>query len=249
MKKMILVLSLVSMVSASHASAYGSDQPRVQTLKPSEVFTPKGFDSNDNAQIVVAGALSGYCMKLGAVQHKVDIANKRIYINQSVSITGNCSDLAMYIPYSTVINLGALPAGNYDIGALDTNGQYAKMSTLPISPAKTQSSNTTDERLYAPVANLKFDMNPTMSAPVITISGVLTNSCLSLGNIEARPTANNILEVLPIVKVARENCKMTTAPFSKSIALPGFPSIDTLIHVRAMGGQSINKVITQLDRL
>jgi hypothetical protein len=155
----------------------------------------------------------------------------------------------MYIPYSNAVDLGPLPAGQYEIGAQDENGSYIRMGTLPISKAAVLNTHSTDERVYAPVTSVSFSMTPAMNEPVITLGGILTNSCLSPANLEIRQTANNVIEILPTLAVARDNCKAVAVRYQKSVTLKGFPASDTLIHIRAMNGQSINRVITRLDRL
>jgi hypothetical protein len=222
---------------------------RVVALKPEAVFTPRGFDSNDNAQLVVSGSFTGHCMKTRSMDKRIDLQNRRIYITHQVTIEEGCTDLAMYIPYSNVVDLGPLPAGIYEIGAIDDQGRAIRMGSIPINRAAVINTHTTDDRVYAPVTSVSFSMNPSMSEPVLTLGGVLTNSCLSAANLEVRQTANNVIEILPLLNVSRDNCKMEPSRYQKSVTLKGFPATDTLIHIRAMNGQSINRVITRLDRL
>lgn len=238
--------SLLALGAAAHAEpAY----TRTTVLKPETVYAPRGFDSNDNAQLVISGSFTGHCMKTRSIEKKVDARNRRIYLTHTVMIAEGCTDLAMYIPYSNAIDLGPLPPGQYEIGASDEQGRFIRMGALPIAKAAVLNTHSTDERVYAPVTSVSFSMTPMMSDPVLTLSGVLTNSCLSPAQLEVRQTANNVIEVLPLLNVARENCKMEPTRYQKSVTLKGFPANDTLLHIRAMNGQAINRVITRLDRL
>jgi hypothetical protein len=239
------VLLLANLVSSGAVHA----EVKTVILKPETIFTPKSFDSNDNAQLVIAGAFTGYCMKIGSTDSKVDVVEKKIYIRQSASVNGNCMDLEMYIPYSTVINLGTLPKGIYKVLALQEDQAFVEMAILPIQAANYQTASGSDERLYAPASSLSFSTKNSVTSPTLTLNGYFTNTCLSLDSIEVYLKSNNVLEVLPLAKVVKGECKSEARSFTKSIQLKYFPAKDTLIHVRAMNGQSLNKVITNLDRI
>lgn len=219
---------------------------RTFILKPKYAFTPKGFDTNDNAQVVLAGAFSDYCMKVGTTRHSVDKVKKKIYIQQTYSTGENCHDIEMYIPYSIEVNLGTLPKGDYEVHVLDLDNKYTLMSHLPIVAAKTN-GNRTDERLYAPVTSIEF--KTTEGDSQLVISGVFSNTCLSLTGVEVHQRMGDVFEVLPIAMDRKQLCAAALQPYKKTVVLKGFTQRDTLIHVRAMNGQSINKVITTLDRL
>lgn len=238
----LLLASSILLFSSANAQA---DSRRSFVLKPQYAFTPKGFDTNDNAQVVLAGAFSDYCMQVGTTKHRVDSVKKIIYIQQTYSTTDNCNDIEMYIPYSIEVNLGNLPAGNYEVMLLDLDRKYTKMSTLPVAAAK---NRNTDERFYAPVTSIEFKSTAGLT-PQLTINGVFSNSCLSLSDVEVHQRMGDVFEVLPIAVDSKTNCAAVMQPYHKTIELPGFTQRNTLIHVRSMNGQAINKVITVLDRL
>ncbi len=249
MKAVFLIAVWIPLFFSPGSSA----QTVLAIAKPRTIYAPNGFDSNDNTQIILAGVLSGYCMKVGATQHQVDLQNFRIYVRQQISVTGNCSDLAMYLPYSTVIDLGPLPEGTYQVAAQDPSGQYSPMTQLRIRPATVPlsrpSASGPDARLYAPVRSIEFWGGSATQAPVLTLKGVLTNSCLSLDEAKVIYSAPNIAEVLPLVRLKKQDCKAVATEFVLPVSLPAFPEGETLIHVRSMNGQSLNRVITPLDRL
>ena len=248
MKNITVQILLVIALFTSSASVQASTKSEM--MKPATIFTPKSFDSNDNAQVVIAGAFTGFCMKMGNNHHRVDKSLRKIYIDQSVSVTSNCKDLEMYIPYSSVISLGSLPAGNYEVLASGADGNYSSMAVLPIAAATISStSNGTDARLYAPVSSVEFKNTGRSTNPLITIKGVFTNTCLVLDSVEVYARAGDVYEVLPVVKMNKDNCNSSMQPFSKTVELKSFSMRDTLIHVRSMNGQSLNKVITNLDRI
>jgi hypothetical protein len=241
---------LFACLSSSLSPLPALSQPRTVVGKPQTIYAPGGFDSNDNAQIVLAGVFSGYCMKVGATHHQVDFKNFRIYVSQQISMTGSCSELAMYLPYSIVVDLGSLPEGVYQVSAQEQNGQYTPMTHLKIARAASPASSVaTDERLYAPVRSMEFWPGDGSRAPVLTLKGVLTNTCLSVEEARVVYSAPNLVEVLPLVRIKKQNCKPSVSEFILPVSLTNFPSSETLIHVRSMNGQSLNKIITPLDRL
>lgn len=249
MKVLFLFAPLILVFSSLPAGA----QARTVIARPQTIYAPGGFDSNDNAQLVLAGVFSGYCMKVGATHHQVDLKNFRIYISQQVGITGNCSELSMYLPYSTVVDLGTLPEGTYQVAAQEQNGQYTPMSQLKVVPARVPSAqgspSGSDERLYAPVRSLEFRGGSADRTPVLTLKGVFTNTCLILDEARVIHSAPNLVEVLPLVSIRKQNCKSSATEFVLPVSLPSLPANETLLHVRSMNGQSLNKVITPLDRL
>jgi len=218
---MLILVGIVS--STAHAEV------KTVILKPETVFTPKSFDSNDNAQIVLAGVFTGYCMKMGATDFKIDVNEKKIFVRQSASVNGNCMDIDMFIPYSNVLNLGSLPRGDYQVMALQADGTYDEMAMLPI--------------------HVNFATKKSLTNPTLTLSGYFTNTCLEFDRVEVNNKGGNVIEVLPLAKVSKSDCKSEPRFFTKSVRLSDFPAKDTLIHVRAMNGQSLNKVITSLDRI
>jgi hypothetical protein len=225
-------------------------QTRTVVQKPEFVFSPKSFDSNDNAQLILAGRFTGYCMKVGTTSFQVNRELFQIQVDNMVSVAGNCADLDMYIPYSKVLDLGALPAGNYGVYVRTEFGNYEKMADLPITQSvATSSTGSTDERLYAPVSEIRFSGKNGEPNPELTLMGYFTNTCLELDMVQVNFKTHNVIEVLPLVKMKQANCQATVKAFSKTIMLKSFPNVDTLIHVRSMNGQSINKIITNLDRI
>lgn len=244
MKITSILIIFSTVLSISHTASAN----RIFPLKPQYAFTPKGFDSNDNAQVILAGAFGDYCMKIGATKQKVDQDKKKIYIQQSYSTNQDCNDIEMYIPYSVEVNLGPLREGNYEVLVLDTDNQYTLMSTLPIAAAKKSANGHSDQLLYAPVSSIEFK-NTNRATPQLEIKGVFTNTCLNFTSVQVHARMGDVFEILPIVSDRKSNCAVSIQPFTKTIDLPGFPLRNTLIHVRSMNGQAINKVITTLDRL
>src|SRR4051812_31719710 len=103
-------------------SAWSSVRPTVEVLTPGtlnvipdRVFAPLGFDDNDNIQIVLDGQLADTCYKLGPTHVRIDQATHKILVRQSAFYYSGAWCAEVRIPYVQTVNLGILPAGNYEI--------------------------------------------------------------------------------------------------------------------------------------
>lgn len=245
MKKEIgvfVVGALVSMLlslSVAHAGLSGS-QPSLVAVAPEHVFTPPGFDDNDNSQIVVAGNLMNTCFKVGPATTQINPKARKIVIRTQAYHYESSWCIYMLIPYIQTIDLGMLPLGIYDVFVEDTSGKQKSMGTLPIS----ESANTgPDDALYAPVTEAYIEKTEESKSPVMTLSGVMTSSCMELKQVNVKYRAPNVVEIFPLATIrAHQDCKTISRPFSAKVTVQAPWKGTTLIHVRALNGQAINKV-------
>jgi hypothetical protein len=219
----------------------GSTQGKAVTVLPDYTFTPKAFDTNDNSQIVLHGTFHEVCARLAPSSYTVDIAQKKIVVRNQAYTTPNCISIFVNTPYTSVINLGVLPAGTYKVYAADVNGSEKYMEVLPVTEA--QNPTQTDNYYYAQVEELNTVKASKAHTQTIVLKGVITNSCLSIKEVKTNLTAGNVYDVLPIMAGTGGNCRTIHQPFEKQVELPNFPDAPTLINVRSMGGQSIERVI------
>ena len=242
--KKILMSFVVVLVGLS---AYAQNAPGVITQAATDVFTPKDFDDNDNAQVVLEGIFGSTCFHVAPAQYRIDLANRQIYIDNRITLTPGCVDALMYIPYTRVVELGQIPQGNYDVMVSDGRGNYTKRANLPIAKSKVSTFGT-DEFLYAPIAEVSFQHGQTNGSFSLVLSGAFSNNCLSLAQVQVLAREGNVIELLPVSSMATDNCRLIAVPFSQTVSLPELPAGDVLIHVRGLGGQATNRVITVLDR-
>ena len=242
MKKLI-VLGL-AILALQPLTSFAAGQT-VSTASPEQTFIPKGFDSNDNAQVIVYGRFHDLCHRLAPTLSKVDFQNKKIVIeNQIYNVSESCVDMYVNTPYTSVVNLGALPAGAYSVYVMDEKRTPVLAEMLEIRSASVPAH--IDNFLYAPVDEVHTVKVAQANTLPIVLKGTFTNSCLSLKEVKVNLTAGNVYDVLPIMAMAGSGCKNTETPFQVSVNLPNFPTTPTLLNIRIMGGQSIERVIDKV---
>jgi hypothetical protein len=199
-----------------------------------KVFVPKGFDSNDNALVVVEGAYPNSCYKMGPTRVQVDNERHEVSVEVSAYYTTRSYCLMLYIPFTQTVNIGVLPAADYK---LTINSKESE-----ILPVMTAANSQTDDYLYATISSLS------RRAPrSFLIQGVLPSSCAALSEIRVIKEAGNVVTVLPIVKIAG-GCQPDNEPqdlaFETEFEVPADVQGENLLQVRSLNGASINQVVT-----
>lgn len=200
----------------------------------SATYVPKGFDSNDNAQIVVSGAYPNSCYKMGPTHVKVDRKTRQVTVDINAYYTQRTYCLMLYIPFTQTVDLGILPAADYDLTI-----NRMSVQKLPIALATRDQS---DDYLYSTVHQvIRLDRE------TFELRGVLPNSCAEISEIRVIEEEGNVLTVLPIVRFS-PSCEPKDDPsllgFSKDFTVSEKLSGPKLLYVRSLNGASINQVFT-----
>ena len=216
--------------------------PTLVSAPVTKLFAPVGFDSNDDAEIVIHGHFSSWCYKLGPVKAEVDAVNRRIIVRPSAWFyrDGVCHE--MRVPYVTSVKLGPLIPGDYTV---KVNGMNALTATLPIIPA---TRSNPDAYIYAPVDTVEWTVN-SAGRQVIRLSGTppdVEDGCLVLLEARLMRTAD-VFVVLPITRIESDPgvCgELDLDRFTYDVVVPDsvLPG-EYLLHVRALAGQSINRLV------
>jgi hypothetical protein len=228
-------LTLGALLSFGVMASDGGDAPRVIEVSApvKAVFIPKGFDSNDDAQVIVAGAYPNSCYKVGPTTVSVDKETQTVNVAVNAYYTADSYCLMLYIPFTQAINVGVLPAGKYQVVVNKTPREL-----MPVSLA---TRDQLDDYLYATVSALSR-----VSRETFQLQGYLPNSCAAISEIRVIEEPGNVLTVLPIVKFA-EGCSPSDSTsdlaFSESFEVPAGLKGQKLIHVRSLNGSSINQVM------
>ena len=226
------------------ASAQDLPHPVLTDQVPATVFVPKGFDSNDNAQVILDGSLINTCYKSGPSAARVDINKKRIVIsNQTYVYPGDwCAQIQT--PDLKVVDLGILLPGKYSL--------FVRNGNLPLSAAgqmeimetpNPQSPFGPDDYLYAPVSDA-FMQDPTdPQNRKLVLRGVFPDSCMTLGETRVKMD-QSVIVVLPIAQHPGTACNSGGPQTYESIVdLSTAPKGKQLIHVRSMNGKSLNRIV------
>lgn len=199
------------------------------------VFTPKGFDTNDNAELVVSGAYPNSCYRVGRTEVTVDKENKTVDVTVLSNFLSNQFCLQIYVPFTQTLSLGVLDKGDYTVNVNQEN-----RAELPVAKAQ---GDQVDDFLYANVEGLIRNRQNSF-----VIEGTLPNDCSYLDEIKVTDERGDVFSVLPITR-AFENCTPENVDMEGPEFKAGFsinPASDglKLIHVRSLNGQSLNRVVS-----
>lgn len=228
MKLTILALGFLSAVSAYTAnitSEVGADH----------IFTPKGFDDNDNVEIFVSGTFPNTCY----TRHKVDtvIREQTIEINISAMVDDSadnpCEEIP--VPYLENVFLGKLQTGTYSIVVNKT-----LKDKIFIAPSTTAAI---DSHLYAQVDYVELGFTGGANGEALLVGR--KSACLELDRIEYLSNNKDTLAVLPIMKRAPKQCTNSRDFFSAPIHFEtqSFSHDKILIFVRVLGGKSVSTLV------
>lgn len=221
--------------------AWANTKPTLVPAPVTKLFAPAGFDSNDDAEIVIHGHFPSWCYKLGQVTAEVDTVNHRIVVHPMTWFyrDGICHE--MLVPYVTSVKLGPLPSGEYsvEVSGLTDN------TTLSI--AETTAANP-DAHIYAPVDTVEW-IKDEQGRQVIRLSGApleVEDGCLVL--VESRLIqSDDTFVVLPITTIESDPgvCgELDLDRFSYDVVLPeSVKAGEYLVHVRVLAGQSLNRLV------
>jgi hypothetical protein len=214
---------------------------------PDRVFTPLGFDDNDNVQVVLDGTLADTCFKLGPTQVHVDHEAHKIVLRQQAYYYpgGWCAEVR--IPYAQTVDLGIMQAGQYQVLLERPDHSLVEAASLPIAIATTSSP---DDFLYAPVTEVTIAHRNTTEGGeskadvTLTLGGTFASSCMTFHEAKVNVRPNNVIEVLPIVDLRRGvDCATVATEFSVPVSIKGVAHGRYLFHVRSLNGQSVNRVV------
>jgi hypothetical protein len=226
------------------AQAFATDvpMPSVVSVLPDSVFTPMGFDDNDNSQIVIDGMLPNTCYQAAQPIVQIDSVNKKIYVTNQTYVTESDWCIFVLVPYTHVINLGMIPQGQYEVMAFSPKTKtFVYKGGFPISKATAAAH---DNFIYAPVTNAHIESSTlTQSNPTVVLTGEVTNSCMVIFEARIITESPDVTTILPIAKMqTSDDCKPMSKPFELKVPLSGLQAKNTLIHVRSLNGQAINLV-------
>ena len=229
MKKIITALSLIPVLGfAAIPNSYESSIP------VEHIYSPAGFDSNDNTEVAVTGYLPNLCYK--APKSTVSVKDGKISITMKAMKNDNAMGFCALIkvPYVEYVQIGALDKGKYVIAANGTV-QSQQLSKVTIAEA---SSNSIDDAVYANVEQVVVD---DANSRIVQLKGYNPSDCFELKEIVVRDNGSDTYSILPRMKQVRSHCPMKMIPFTYEVEIPqSLAANKVLLHVRVMDGRSVN---------
>lgn len=219
-------------------------------LAPVEkIFVPQGFDDNDNAEVVVQGRFPNACMKTGPVEKKIDVMNKTITLRVEAYVYRGEPCAQVIVPFIQRVTFGTLPAGHWKI---ELEGMPT-VSSLPLVVDHAVSA-TPDDFLYAPVEEVVLLPGGLGARQKLVVSGnwpqTVGRGCFILKEIRTKLGSDNTLVVQPIAELLPFNqCSQSSQrkrTFQGSVMLTRPLQSDSLIHVRTLNGESLNKFFEEI---
>lgn len=237
------IMLLICAVSIFGAVSHAKDdrlKPTEVVLQPKYAFFPPGFDSNDNAQVVISGYMPNTCFKALPPEVTVNRQDKKVVVKNKALFFSGCFCLEVLVPYNHVIDLNVLEAGGYAFVTTDDRGREIPWGAINIAQA---TGLGPDNSPYAPIDSISaVEVSPGNFD--LEIKGHYLSRCMTHKEISVLKRANNIIEVLPYIDIATNSwCRDPGDPFEFKVHLGTDLNAATLIHVRALNGQSFNQVI------
>lgn len=239
-------MGFLSLVFSQVSLQARAETPQVSLeLAPVEkVFVPQGFDNNDNAEVIIQGRFPNACMKTGPVEKHVDPATQTITLKPMVFVYRGEPCAQVIVPFTQRVTFGTLQKGRWKI-VVDG---MPSISPLPLDIEEARSASP-DEFLYAPVEEVVLLPAAQGARQRLVISGnwpqLTSQGCFSLKEIRTHLGADNTLVVQPISEILpASRCSPTSMRkrvFQGSVLLEKSLQSDSLIHIRTLNGESLNR--------
>lgn len=227
---------IIRVLIAFLAMGVASASVPVEVMVPIEdVYAPKGFDSNDNSQIIISGYLPNLCHR--APKSIVNVADNKIDI-KVVSLKYDPSNPycpEMIVPFVEAIDLGVMDKGVYDI-VVNGKSIYERRGNIQIDEA---SSDAVDDYVYAGVEYIE----KSAGSRNVVLKGYNPSDCFVLDEIEVIDNNKDVYSIKPKMKQISDFCALKMVPFEYDFVVPDKLKADkVLLHVRSVQGKSVNSI-------
>lgn len=210
-----------------------ADVPQETIVHVENAYSPRGFDSNDNTEIIIEGYLPNVCHKSPNTVSKV--IGKRIEINVTALKYSPSNPFCpqMIVPFLRPVSIGVLKAGTYSV-VVNKGTQFETHSQIEITPAQNE---TVDDFLYA---HIEF-IQSIPGTRKIALHGYQPSDCLKFDSIVAFDNGEDTYSILPRMKQISQFCPFKRTPFYVEWEVPkDIQREKVLLHVRKMDGESYN---------
>ncbi len=210
-------------------------QPQRSLVPVSHIYSPEGFDSNDNVEIIIEGFLPNLCYR--SPSHSVEVKDNLINIkvealnHQQEGVA--CAE--MIVPFLEKVELGVIDKGDYKI-LVNGKSPWEQKGSIKVSESI---SDAIDESVYANVNYIEKDDR----SRVVKLKGYNPSDCFVLDRIDIVNNKKDVHSILPQMKQISDFCPMKMVPFEYELEVPeNLKSDKVLLHVRVMDGKSVNSL-------
>jgi hypothetical protein len=239
------------MIVACPALARGTSQ-KVE-VPIAHVFVPsKGYDDNDNVEVVLDGELPNSCYTVDLSQVMKDAGNAKILDAKQFAMKrsdGVCAhvetlsgDAKLPVPYTLEARIGQLDAGQYTVKFKSLENTSAQREfNVAVAPAP-----LVDSLPYASVSGIHMsDVYSSDQEVKGSLDGQITSTCMSLSQkldvrrlgdvFVIRPTTNNSLDF---------RCFQLMRPFGIGFNFGKLSEGRYLVHVRSRNGKALYRAFS-----
>ncbi len=210
--------------------------PVLKPVEINKVYSPKGFDSNDKAEVVISGWLPNACQKkptyqISKRQNSIDISVNALHYDDS-----NPYCPPERVPFKQKVKLGVLVPGSYEL-EVNKNQDTARFDRLKVVKAEQPS---VDSNKYPFVTKINVDQ----SQKRVHLTALRESDCYALDRVDIINDGENTYSVMPVMQKQSDFCPKKMQPVSVSFDVPeNLNSRKVLLHVRSKSGKSVNKII------
>jgi hypothetical protein len=202
----------------------------------------EGFDSEDNAQVVIKGTFPNSCYQADSGHAEVDAEGHVIQVSATAFYHEHDFCIPMLVPYIQVVKVGTLAAGEYTVLP---QGKERLSSKFYV---KSATSPDQDDYLYTPVDSATLVTEEGTGNQVLSLRGKyphLYQGCMDTKEVKTYLTADNVLVVQPIARILPEeecgNAPRGAFEIRKSLDTP--VDGEGLLHVRTLNGNAYNQLV------
>lgn len=202
-------------------------------INSDNVFVPKGFDSNDNVEVVVTGVLPNTCYRRPTGEAKISGNQVSIDVKATKLDDKDTICIMALIPYMVTVPLGQMPEGQYDV-KVNPDSDSVKFSSLAV---ERPNSNSIDNYSYANVTSV----TKLPGKNTVLVEGLHPSSCMEIAKVETTINQKgDTVAILPIIHQANEICDTRVKPFRFTMDLPATDKENIVAHVRTISGNALN---------
>ncbi len=222
-------------------SVYAQNEPIVISSPVDHLYVPRGFDNNDNVEVVVTGRFPNPCYIKNSVY--VELRDDVILIEVSALKKDNPNTAMcapMEVPFKESITIGNLQGGQYKI-LVNQNTRYEQKANLEVAVSDSQS---VDDHLYPIVEYVELGFTGGLSGDAIIIARS-PSDCVVFDKLKYISNDNDTISILPIMKKISGDCNRR----QKRLEIPikfnpdSFRNSNILLFVRSIEGKSVHSIV------